>query len=137
MAKEKLPSESQVQKAVIAECRLRANNDPNYRLIVSYPGQRGNDYLWLQMKLEEGLAKGFPDLQILAPRRGFHGAFIELKVTTTPTPEQFQWRADLQSEGYFAEILKVKNSEAVMDCLAWYFGENDNEFWRAFAHWPN
>lgn len=54
-----------------------------------------------------GAKKGFPDIQILHARKGYHGLFIEIKSDTGNTKDEFQkeWRDALAKEGYLALIM--------------------------------
>lgn len=129
--KQKLPTESQVQQAIFAECRLRANNNSKYGLVVGYPAQRGNDFIWLQIRVGEGLTKGFPDILVLHAARGFHGAFVELKVGARVSPEQKVWCERLREQGYFADVMRVTDSSNVISFLSWYFGEQEDQRFRS------
>jgi hypothetical protein len=52
-----------------------------------------------------GTVAGFPDLHIAAPRKGFHGLYIELKAgKNKPTGSQISVMRTLQSEGYRCEV---------------------------------
>lgn len=53
-----------------------------------------------------GLRKGFPDLFIPKPLKGYHGLFIELKRNnhSYPTQEQLEWICCLNKLGYKAMI---------------------------------
>lgn len=54
-----------------------------------------------------GYKKGFPDVFIYEPRRGFHGLAIEIKKQGgQSTPEQRMWITDLDKRGYKALICK-------------------------------
>lgn len=66
-----------------------------------------------------GQRKGVPDLWLPIPRRGYHGLVIELKAAKgRPTPEQSDWLARLNAEGYKATI-QHGWIEAARN-LAWY-----------------
>ena len=52
---------------------------------------------------KEGLKKGFPDISVLEPSKGYNGLFIELKVKyNKPSDHQIKWIKDLNKRGYFA-----------------------------------
>jgi len=62
----------------------------------------------------QGMKKGVPDVKILFPMHGYHGAVIELKrlrvagysgpETTMMGDEQIAWLDRLRAVGYFAEV---------------------------------
>lgn len=60
-----------------------------------------------QLRLE-GVTRGVPDLMLAVPAGGFHGLFIEMKRAKKSlsrlSPEQKQWLARLQSQGYRAAV---------------------------------
>ena len=52
-----------------------------------------------------GQKAGVADILIPVPRRGFHGAWFELKIAPNRlSPEQKQFLVDMQAMGYYAEI---------------------------------
>lgn len=53
-----------------------------------------------------GLSKGFPDLMLLKPRKGFAGLFIEFKPYKGAyiSPEQLKWLEELNLDGYKALV---------------------------------
>ena len=53
-----------------------------------------------------GLRRGFPDLFIPQPRKGYHGMFIELKrdIKCKATEHQQKWIAYLNKQGYYAVV---------------------------------
>lgn len=54
-----------------------------------------------------GYVKGFPDLFIYEPSRGFNGLAIELKAENgTVSPEQTEWIQALNARGYYATVCK-------------------------------
>lgn len=54
-----------------------------------------------------GVKKGYPDISIFIPAKGYHGLFIEMKRTgklSKITKEQKDWVKNLNENGYFAKI---------------------------------
>jgi hypothetical protein len=61
------------------------------------------------MKLKrQGLKKGFPDINLPIPSKGFHGLYIELKRVkgSLTYPEQTWWIEKLTERGYRAVFCK-------------------------------
>ena len=65
-----------------------------------------------------GLQKGFPDLFVPLPKKGFHGLFIEMKYgRNKPTENQKEWLALLVKNGYACAVCygadeAIKNIES-------------------------
>ena len=57
---------------------------------------------------KSGVKRGFPDLVIPMPHRGYHGCFIEMKRLTGSryAQEQKWWLEELSKQGYKAEFAK-------------------------------
>lgn len=118
-------SEHDLQAAVIAECDLRANQDPRWRLLFAIPngGQRSKATAG---KLKaEGVKAGVPDLCLAVPRAetrahpAYHGLFLELKVEgRKPTGNQEMWLRSLREHGYYA--CWVDNAFDAMHILEWF-----------------
>lgn len=125
--------------AVIAEVDLRAKQNPVWDCIAGYPGQRGNDFIWLQMKTAEGLRAGFADLIILHPAHGYHAAFVELKVTAKVSPEQKIWLENRRRDAYFADVMRAQSAQPVIEFLGWYLGDESvgitTRFFDYFEHY--
>jgi hypothetical protein len=70
-----------------------------------------------------GYVKGFPDLFIYEPRKGFHGLAIEMKKEKggVASPEQKQWQEQLRNRGYSSYI--CKGSEEAIKVIDEYFKE--------------
>ncbi len=67
----------------------------------------GKRTTWFGNRLKKlGMRKGFPDLLLFIPRKGFFGLAIELKrdKASKLTPEQREWLAELNSHGYLAKV---------------------------------
>ena len=97
-------SEESLQKGFIKYINLRY---PKIRYCASLGGIRTSMKQAIKAKAT-GYVKGFPDVQILVPRGGFFGLFIELKLNkkSYPTKEQKAWIDDLNTAGYMAVVCK-------------------------------
>lgn len=94
------PTESQMQVAVIAWCRLQRNG---LELAIHIPnegkrsGRRG-----AQLK-REGMTPGVSDIFVPLALAGWHGVWLELKAHgKKPTAAQYQFLTDMSSQGYMA-----------------------------------
>lgn len=112
-----------MQASIVAECAIRANQNPLYGRLFAVPN---GQYRPGQRK-EPGLTPGVPDLMLLASRHGYKGIIIELKVGANPTTKkQVDWLAWLKSQGYYTCIVR-DDPQAAMEILCWYCGEGDEE----------
>ncbi len=55
----------------------------------------------------EGLSPGVPDLSLPVPRKGYHGAYAEMKRVDgdPPSDDQKEWLDYLESAGYFVGVM--------------------------------
>lgn len=115
-------SEHDLQKSIIAEVDLRANQDPRWGLLMAIP----NGQYRKGQRMEPGLRAGMPDLFLPIARHGYHGLFIELKVRKMNlSDEQKAWRQILLEQGYFWSAIRDE-AEVVIQLLEWYL-EADEE----------
>jgi len=75
------------------------------RFTASAAGGKRNLLEGLKFK-RMGVSKGFPDIHIPYPRKGFHGLYIELKPIKggRASSEQIDWIDFLRQEGYCADF---------------------------------
>lgn len=94
------PKEDSEQQAVIEFCELARIP------IVHIPNEGKRTAAYAARLKAMGLRKGFPDLFIPRPLKGYCGLFIELKRDryTHPTKEQMDWICYLNGAGYKALI---------------------------------
>lgn len=71
----------------------------------------------------EGVRKGYPDLQLLMPRGGYHGLIIELKRVKggRVESEQADWLEWLARQGYMAVV--CKGADQARETIKRYLGE--------------
>lgn len=90
-------SERDMQASIVAECNLRANQNPLYGLLFAIP----NGQYRKGQRAEPGMKAGVPDLFLPVARGGFHGLFIELKVSPNKRERiQSLWQIRLSEQGY-------------------------------------
>lgn len=124
------PTELAEQFAVVAWCkRLSRTVEPALDLLFAVPNGAKRDHQEATIKLMEGMRKGVPDLWIPAPRKGFHGLVIEMKVAVWPgahapkpvvSTEQHSYLDALRKEGYFAVV--CCGADVAKQTIREYFG---------------
>ena len=100
-------SEKQQQTALFRWARMQRTAYPELRLLIHIPngGRRDKVTAW-QLK-QEGVKAGVSDLLLPVPRGGYHGLWLELKNDKprgVVTAEQRQWLADMDEQGYAADV---------------------------------
>lgn len=115
------PTERQIQVAVFQYAKVLAQVDPVWNLLCAYPLQRGNDVLWLKLRMQEGAKQYWPDITWPVARGGFNGCYVELKRKgNKPNDGQKALLSSLKKEGYCAECLIVDGWEPVIAYLKKY-----------------
>lgn len=116
--------ERSVQIAVIDHAKMLANVNPEWDLLCAYPLQRGNDFLWLKMRMEEGAIKGWPDLFLPVAKGGYNGLFIELKSKKGKLSEdQEKVLKKLTARGYKCVVMYVNEASPVIALIQKYLRE--------------
>lgn len=110
--------ESEIQEAVV---KFIDYQYPGTLYCASAGGMRTSMRQAIKMK-RTGYKKGFPDLQIMHPTSLYHGLFIEIKTSKgQASPEQKEWREQLNQRGYSAHI--CKGFEACVKVITDYMNE--------------
>lgn len=92
---------------------------PALRLLHATPNAAKRSSVVAAMLAAEGMAPGWPDLELNVARRGYAGWFCELKHEGNgPTPDQVEAICWLNLLGNYA--LCAVGSEAVIRSLEWY-----------------
>ena len=92
-------SEMDEQIAVIEYCDLRGIEVMH----IPNEGKRSDAYGARMKRL--GLRKGFPDLFVPLPKRGYHGFFIEMKARKGKlSPDQRLWLVRLKNAHYATAV---------------------------------
>lgn len=114
-------TENQLQASIIAECDLRANQNPDYAKVFCVP----NGQYRPGQRMEPGLKKGVPDLMLLAKRHGYSGLVMELKVGTNPqSKEQRAWLEWLKGQGFYTCIIR-DDADSAMKLIQWFIEGNE------------
>jgi hypothetical protein len=100
-------SEHAEQTALMTWCRYNRARWPELDLLYAIPNG-GHRHIAVAGKMKaEGVRRGVPDLCLPVARGLWHGLYIELKTSTgRTTPEQREWIARLQGQGYRVEVCK-------------------------------
>lgn len=119
-------NEHELQASIIAECELRANQDPRWGLLFAVPNGGFRSKATAGKLKAEGVKAGVPDLFLPVPRRAtkahpaYHGMFIELKVgRNRPTGQQQWWLDSLKAQYYYTCWIYDEPSAAI-ELLKWY-----------------
>lgn len=110
------------QRALVLWARIQAKENPKLWMLKYLHGDGAGDYRTVKVAREmvaQGAVKGYPDLTLLYPARGFHGLTIELKIEGgKESSEQKEWKAYLNSVGYLS--VKLVGWESARDKILWY-----------------
>jgi hypothetical protein len=116
-------SEADLQNNVIKWARINAKNC--YTLNFLTASLNGVKLTPVQVVLakKSGMNKGFPDLELPAARRGYHGLYIEMKRSDgVLSDDQIRWQKYLVSEGY--KHVVARSDEYAIKIIKWYLGIN-------------
>ena len=117
-----LPTEHDEQKALVKWFDLQY---PALRGRLAACPNGGQRNVSVAAKLKaEGVRPGYPDLNLLVPRHGFAGLFIEMKRQKggSLTPEQADWLEFLGAQGFMGVV--CKGFDAARETVANYLQEN-------------
>lgn len=118
------PLESWEQAQIFRWAFVNQLKHPELQLLNgSLNGVRLRPTQWRQVK-RQGTRKGYPDINLPVPRRGYHGLYIELKRTVGGKldPAQKWWAHQLNQHGYMA-VVCYGHGEA-LDTIEWYLNIN-------------
>lgn len=109
------------QAALFAWAALMESRIPELALLYAVPNG-GARHPAVAAKLKaEGVKRGVLDTCLPVARRGYHGAYCEMKVGRNRlTPEQEVWAHRLGCEGYYVTV--CYSWEDAARTLTWYLG---------------
>lgn len=101
--------EEQEQAALFRFAAIQARSDPRWSLLnASQNGLAASSKAAAARAKACGMKKGFPDVSLPVPASGYHGLYVEMKrkdgVPSDVKPEQREWLARLNAQGYRAEV---------------------------------
>lgn len=110
-----------MQIALVQRFRIQYPKAADYLHHSPNEGRHKVQYRAKQARM--GVSKGFPDLTLYLPRKGFTGLAIELKSETgkRPSAEQFEWLERLGANGWMA--CWCKGFDAAKDTISDYMRE--------------
>ena len=118
------PKERDIQTAWFKEIKALELIDPVWSLAAGYPfqGRGGKDsIIWGRMRQAEGARKGWPDIQFLVPRGGFHGLLIEVKRAGRKADKnQLRYLSLLKSQGYCVGVMATDDHREIVDFMKLY-----------------
>lgn len=100
------PTEHDEQAALFQWASLMEGRYPPLKLMFAVPNGGARNIVTAARLKAEGVKRGVPDVILAAPSRGYHALFIELKKKRggRVSPEQAEWKNQLQVQGYRVEI---------------------------------
>lgn len=117
-----VPTESEEQQAVMEWAEAASGRWPELCLLYHIPNEGQRSMATGGRLRAEGLKSGVPDLCLPSAHGEYHGLYIEMKRTkgSKVTPEQKEWMAALEVEGYKTALCKGADAaiEIITDYLA-------------------
>jgi len=85
---------------------IRLHPDLN-KYIIHIPNESKRTPRYGKLLKDMGMRKGVSDLFIAIPKKGYNGAWIEIKTMTgKPSPSQIVFHKDMQHQGYYCKFTK-------------------------------
>lgn len=114
------PTEDIEQQHIFEWARYMETKWPELALLAAVPNGSYKSIGQAMKFKRTGLRKGYPDIQLLVARKGFHGLIIELKRRKggVVSSEQKWWLESLNKQGFKAVI--CKGSDEAKDVISKY-----------------
>ena len=120
------PLEAEEQRALFSWAALQAGRYPELRFMYHVPNGGKRNAREAALLKAEGVKSGVPDIVLPAPRKPFHGLYIELKrqKSGTVSEDQKKYLEYLSLAGYRAVVCRgwMQARDEIMSYLK---GEND------------
>ncbi len=109
-----------MQVALFKWAALAAGADPRLRLLFAV-GNGGKRNVIVAKKMKaEGVKAGVPDVFLPVPSGGYHGLWLELKISPNkPSQEQCDWMVSLTKQGYRCVVVMDDWAKA-KEIIEWY-----------------
>lgn len=103
---QRIPTEAQEQETLFNWMRYKEKQYPELKLCFHIPNGGSRNQIEAKHLKEQGVKPGVPDLCLPVARGIWHGLYIEMKRQKggRVSDAQRQWIADLERQGYRAEI---------------------------------
>ena len=116
-----VPTESSEQQALFRWADFMTGRHPELALLYHTPNGGSRSKAEAGRFKAEGVKSGVPDICLPVARAGYHGLYIELKRQrdSKTSANQKKWIADLQEQGYRAEVCKgwEPAAKAILDYM--------------------
>lgn len=117
-------SEDEEQQKVIQWAQLMCNAYPDLRLLYHVPNGGSRNKAEAAKLKRMGVRAGVPDLVLPAPRGGYAGLYIEMKVgSNRPSRTQKEWMEMLAARGY--KTLVCYGGNEAIDALEKYVSKKE------------
>lgn len=116
-------SEADHQKNLMEWSKIVRAKYPELALLHAIPNGGSRNKIEARHMKEQGVKSGVPDLFLPISRRGYHGAYIEMKRPKPKghvSPEQKWWGEKLTAQGYLWCV--CYGWEQARELLEWYLG---------------
>lgn len=103
-----IPKEAEEQTSFFQWLYLKSVKHPELKYAFAIPNGGSRHRLEAKNLKAQGVKSGVPDIFLPLARKGKHGLFIEMKrrKNSHTSPEQKEYLAYLQSQGYEAKVCK-------------------------------
>lgn len=112
-------AEKSIQQLVLKYIKAHPHLNRYFDLIIHYPSEGKRSIYFGRLLKSLGMKKGVVDLFIAVTKRGYGGAWIELKSADgVLTKEQKKFLADMKEQNFFTFC--AWSVEEAIDILEWY-----------------
>ena len=114
-------AEETIHKIVMEWASINPVTKPYHSLFLHYPNSGKRTLHYGKLLKDMGMRKGVVDLFIAVPRRGFGGAWIELKSENGVLgPEQKLFLEQVATQNFYAAV--CWSIDQAIETISWYFG---------------
>jgi len=114
-------SEAQHQAALFEWAAWNRKKYPELKMLHAIPNGGSRHPAEAANLKRQGVKSGVSDIFLPAPRRGYHGIYIEMKAPKGRlSPVQKEWLEAVKREGYYAAV--CYGADKAIALLTWYLG---------------